>query len=45
MLDGIEQAPQEQVSAQILALQTRFQASLQTTAMLYRMSIINYITP
>jgi hypothetical protein len=45
MLDGIEQAPQEQVSAQILALQTRFQASLQTTAMLYRMSIVNYITP
>jgi len=45
MLDGIEQAPPEQVSAQILALQTRFQASLQTTAMLYRMSIVNYITP
>ena len=45
MLDGIEQAPQEQVSAQILALQTRFQASLQTTAMLYKMSIVNYISP
>jgi flagellin-like hook-associated protein FlgL len=45
MLDGIEQAPPEQVSAQILALQTRFQASLQTTAMLYQMSIVNYISP
>jgi len=45
MLDGVEQAPQEQVAAQLLALQTRMQASLQTTAMLYQMSIINYITP
>ena len=45
MLDGIEQVPPEQVSAQILALQTRFQASLQTTAMLYQMSIVNYISP
>jgi flagellar hook-associated protein 3 FlgL len=44
MLDGIEQAPQEEVGAQILALQTRLQASLQTTAMLYRLSILNYIS-
>lgn len=43
MLDGIEQAPQEQVAAQILALQTRFQASLQTTALLYKLSIVDYI--
>jgi flagellar hook-associated protein 3 FlgL len=43
MLDGIEQAPQEEVASQILALQTRFQASLQTTAMLYQLSIVNYI--
>ena len=31
MLQGIEQAPQEEVAAQILMLQTRLQASLQTT--------------
>ena len=43
LLQGIEQAPQEEVAAQILALQTRMQASLQTTAMLYQMSIIQYL--
>jgi flagellar hook-associated protein 3 FlgL len=43
LLQGIEQAPQEEVAAQILALQTRLQASLQTTAMLYQMSIIQYL--
>jgi hypothetical protein len=44
MLQGIEQAPQEEVAAQILALQTRLEGSLQTTAMLYRLSIVNYIS-
>jgi flagellin-like hook-associated protein FlgL len=43
LLEGIEGAPQEQVAAQILTLQTRLQASLQTTAMLYRISIMNYL--
>jgi flagellar hook-associated protein 3 FlgL len=43
LLDGIEGAPQEQVAAQILALQTQLQASLQTTAMLYKISIVNYL--
>ena len=43
MLDGVEGVSQEQVAAQILALQTQFQASLQTTAMLYQMSILNYL--
>jgi flagellin-like hook-associated protein FlgL len=43
MLQGIEQAPQEEVAAQILMLQTRLQASLQTTAMLYQLSIVNYL--
>lgn len=43
MLQGVEQAPQEEVAAQILALQTRLQASLQTTAMLYQLSIVNYL--
>src|SRR4051794_7678054 len=44
MLQGVERAPQEEVGAQILALQTRLEASLQTTAMLYRLSIVNYIS-
>ncbi len=43
LLQGIEQAPPEEVAAQILALQTRLQASLQTTSMLYQLSIVNYI--
>jgi len=43
LLDSIEQAPQEQVAAQILALQTRLEASLQTTSILYRLSIVNYL--
>jgi flagellar hook-associated protein 3 FlgL len=43
LLQGIEGVPQEEVAAQILALQTNLQASLQTTAMLYRISIINYL--
>jgi flagellar hook-associated protein 3 FlgL len=43
MLQGIEQASPDQVASQILALQTRLQASLQTTALLYRLSIVNYI--
>ena len=43
LLQGIEQAPQDQVAAQILALQTRLEASLQTTSILYRLSIVNYL--
>ena len=43
LLSGIEGAPQEEVAAQILALQTRLQGSLQTTAMLYKISILNYL--
>ena len=43
LLQGIEEAPQEEVAAQILALQTRLQASLQTTAMLYQLSSSNYL--
>ncbi len=42
-LQAIEGVPQEEVAAQILALQTNLQASLQTTAMLYRISIVNYL--
>jgi flagellin-like hook-associated protein FlgL len=43
LLQGVEEAPQTEVAAQILALQTRLQASLQTTAMLYQMNIVNYL--
>ena len=42
-LQGIEQVNPDQVASQVLALQTQLQASLQTTAMLYKLSITNYI--
>lgn len=43
LLDDIEGAPEEEVGAKILALQTRLQASLQTTAMLYKTSLVNFL--
>jgi hypothetical protein len=43
LLQSIEQAPQEEVAASLLALQTRLQASLQTTSMLYQLSMVNYL--
>lgn len=43
LLDQIEGVPTEQVAAEILALQTRLQASLQTTAKLYQMNLIDYL--
>jgi flagellar hook-associated protein 3 FlgL len=43
LLQGIEDAPLEEVGAQILALQTHLEASLQTTAILYRTSLLEYI--
>jgi flagellar hook-associated protein 3 FlgL len=43
MVDQIEGVPTEQVAAQIMALQTRLQASLQATALLYRTSLLNFI--
>ena len=43
LLGQIEGVPTEEVGAEILALQTRLQASLQTTAMLYKMSLVNYV--
>ena len=43
MLEQIEGVSTEEVAAQILALQTRLQASLQTTALLYQTSLVNYI--
>jgi flagellin-like hook-associated protein FlgL len=43
MLEQIEGVPTEQVAAEIMALQTRLQASLQTTSLLFQTSLINYI--
>jgi flagellar hook-associated protein 3 FlgL len=43
MLEQIEGVPTEEVGARILALQTRLQASLQTTSLLFKTSLVNYI--
>jgi flagellar hook-associated protein 3 FlgL len=43
MLSGIENATPEEVTMQILALQTRLQASYQTTALVSKLSLVNYI--
>jgi flagellin-like hook-associated protein FlgL len=42
-LQQIEGVSNEDVGAQILALQTRMQASMQTTAMLFQTSLVNYL--
>lgn len=42
-LQQISGVSNEQVGAQILALQTRMQASMQTTAMLFQTSLVNYL--
>ncbi len=44
LLDSIQSVRPELVGAQILALQTNLQASLQTTALLYRTSLVNYLS-
>ncbi|HEX2215381.1 MAG TPA: flagellar biosynthesis protein FlgL [Xanthobacteraceae bacterium] len=43
LLEEIESVPTEQVAAEILALQTRLQASLQTTALLSQLSLADYL--
>jgi flagellin-like hook-associated protein FlgL len=43
LLQEIEGVKSEEVAAQVLALQTRLQASLQTTSMLYQISLVNYL--
>lgn len=42
-ISGIEDASSDQVAAQILALQTALQASYQTTSMLSKLSLTNYL--
>jgi hypothetical protein len=44
MLDTIQGVSTEQVGTEILALQTRLQASLQTTALLAKTSLVNYLS-
>jgi flagellar hook-associated protein FlgK len=43
MVQQIEGVSTDDVAAQILALQTRLQASLQTTALLYHTSLVNFL--
>jgi len=43
MIEDIERANIEEVAAALLTLQTRMQASYQTTAMLSEMSLVNFI--
>jgi hypothetical protein len=43
LLQSVSGAPTEQVAAQLLSLQTSLQATLQTTAMLLKTSILQYI--
>lgn len=43
LLDQVEGVAPEQVGVEILALQTRLQASLQVTSMLYQLSLANYV--
>ncbi|MCJ2085474.1 flagellin [Methylobacterium sp. E-005] len=43
-LDGIEQAPTEEVATKLLDLQNRLQASYQITASLSKLSLVNYIS-
>ncbi|MCK9918907.1 hypothetical protein MXD81_58265 [Microbacteriaceae bacterium K1510] len=42
-LQQVSGVSNEEVAAQILALQTRMQASMQTTAMLFQTSLVNYL--
>lgn len=43
MLADIETIPAEEVSVQILALKTRLEASFETTALIARLSLVNYL--
>jgi flagellin-like hook-associated protein FlgL len=43
LLQEIEGVKTEEVAAQVLALQIRLQASLQTTSILYQISLVNYL--
>jgi len=43
LMQSVEGAPQEEVASQILSLQTSLQATLQTTALLLRTNLLQYL--
>jgi hypothetical protein len=43
MLQSIEQVDPQEIATKVLAMQTQLQASLQTTAMLSKLSLVNYL--
>ncbi len=43
MLADIEEAPVEEVAMKLMSLQTRLQASYQTTAMVSQLTLVNYV--
>jgi flagellin-like hook-associated protein FlgL len=43
MIDQIEGISNEEVGAKIMTLQTRLQASLATTSLLYKTTLVNYL--
>jgi hypothetical protein len=43
LVDSVEKADDQTVAASILTVQTRLQASYQTTAMLSKLSLVNYL--
>ncbi len=43
MLSDIETVPKEDVAMEILALQTRLQASYQATSLIASLSLVNYL--
>ena len=42
-LDQVQGVSNEQVGTELLALQTRMQASMQVTSLLYKISLVNYL--
>jgi flagellar hook-associated protein 3 FlgL len=43
LVDGVEKSNDQEVAASLLAVQTRLQASYQTTAMLSKLSLVNFL--
>jgi flagellar hook-associated protein 3 FlgL len=43
LVDGVEKADDQTVAASLLSVQTRLQASYQTTAMLSKLSLVNFL--
>jgi hypothetical protein len=44
LIDGVEKADDQTVAASLLTVQTRLQASYQTTAMLSKLTLVNFLT-